>query len=186
MLLFCTKQLKAQKMKVLIIGPEHPKSEWKFTPLLKLVSKKPAFPPRELLLISILLPITWERKIIDINTDKLKTSDIKWADYVFINASEKQYKSTVRLIKKCVSAGIKIIGCGPLFTEYFGEFEKLEHLVLDNIRATLPQFINDLENKDTKRIYHSNPFFEIRKESESYYSVKTISGKFSESIQLAY
>ncbi|WP_346855742.1 hypothetical protein [uncultured Draconibacterium sp.] len=173
-------------MKVLIIGPENSPSKWNFNPFLKLFAQKPVFPPRELLLISILLPITWERKIIDLNTDKLHTNDLLWADYVFVNAGENHYYTAGKLIKKCMSNGAKIIGCGKLFTEYFAEHENLDHLVLDNIRTTLPLFINDLENNKPKRVYHSNPFFEIRKANESYYSVKNISCRLSENIQLAY
>uniref|UniRef100_UPI00321772E8 hypothetical protein n=1 Tax=uncultured Draconibacterium sp. TaxID=1573823 RepID=UPI00321772E8 len=173
-------------MKVLIIQAEYQKSYWDLNQIIRFTVKKPVFPPKELLLISILLPITWNRKIIDLNYDRLRKNDLLEADYIFINATEKQYSSTVRLIKKCTAANSKVIGCGPLFTEYFGEFEHLDHLVLDNIRTTLPQLINDIENSHSKKVYHSNPFFEIRKASESYYSVKTISGKFSENIQLAY
>ncbi|MCY1720675.1 hypothetical protein OU798_09995 [Prolixibacteraceae bacterium Z1-6] len=173
-------------MKVLIVQPEYAKSYWSLDHFMRFTGKKPAFPAKELLLISILLPITWNRKIVDTNFDRLRESDLQWSDYIFINASEKQYKSTVQILNKSESASGKIVGCGPLFTEYFGEFEKVDHLVLDNIRKTLPKFINDLENNNAKKVYHSNPFFEIRKASESYYSVKRIAGKFSDNIQLAY
>lgn len=119
------------------------------------------------------------------NHEKLKTKDILWADYIFINADEKRYKSTVKSINCITTLGKKIVACGSLFTEYFEEFEKIEHLVLDNIRMTLPQFINDLENENPQSVYHSNPFFEIRKVTESYYSLASFSGKFSENIQFA-
>lgn len=173
-------------MKVLIISPSKPKTIGKFNKLLTIFSKKNTFPPKELLLISILLPITWDRKIIDMDTNKLGTKDIKWADYIFINANETQYNTAIKTIKKCNSLNKKIIACGSLFTEYFDEFENLEHLALDNIRTTLPQLINDLENKKQKKVYHSNPFFEIRKSSESYYSLANFSRRFLDSIQLAY
>lgn len=165
-------------MKVLIICPRQQKSTWKVNKILTIFSKKTTFPPKELLLISILLPITWDRKIIDMNTDKLSKKHIRWADYIFINANESQYNTTIKTIKRCNSYNKKIIACGSLFTEYFEEFENLEHLALDNMRTTLPQLIDDLENNKQKKVYHSNPFYEIRKYSEPYYSLANFSRIF--------
>ena len=78
------------------------------------------------------------------------------------------------------------MACGSLFTEYFEEYENVEHLVLDDIRKTLPQFINDIEENKTKKVYHSNPLFEIRKFTEPYYSLANISDGLSQNIQLSH
>lgn len=177
---------KKLNMNILIISPKLSESFFSYTNALKFVSKKSIFPPKELLLISILLPITWKRKMIDLNIKKLKRRDILWADYIFVSAQEKQYNSTIKTIKKCNSFGRKIVASGSLFTEYSEEFENVEHLVLDDIRKSLPKFIVDLENKNTEKVYHSNPFFEIRKFTESYYSLKNISDGFSQNIQLSH
>lgn len=173
-------------MNILIVYPKFTETFWSFTNALKLISKKPKFPPKELLLVSIMLPITWNRKRIDLNNERLKRSDILWADYIFISAKEKQYKSTIKIIEKCNSIGKKIVASGSLFSEYYEEFENVEHLVLDDLRVTLPLFINDLENEESKKVYHSNPFFEIRKFTEPYYSITNFSGSISQNIQLSY
>lgn len=173
-------------MNILIIYPEFPKTFWSFTNALNIVSKKSISPPKETLLISILLPITWKRKQIDLNSEKLKNSDILWADYIFLSAKEEQYKSTIKIIEKCNLIGKKIVASGSLFSEYFEEFENVEHLVLDDIRITLPLFINDLENERLKKIYHSNPFFEIRKITEPYFSLSNFSDSFSQNIEMSF
>ncbi len=173
-------------MKVLMIYPEYPKTFWSFNHVLEMFSTTAAFPPKELLHLSILLPITWERKIVDMNTQKLNKKEIQWADYIFISANEKQYSSTIKTIKNCNCLQKKIVACGPLFTEYVEDFDNVEHLLLDNIEITLPLLINDLENKKSKKVYHSNPFFEIRRFTESYYSLTSISDNFSRNIQLSY
>ncbi|MCF6333644.1 MAG: hypothetical protein L3J11_10205 [Draconibacterium sp.] len=173
-------------MNILIVCPKFPETFWGFSNALKLLSKKSTFPPKELLIISILLPITWERRLIDLNTKNLKRSDIIWADYIFISAKEEQYNSAVKTIEKCNSFGRKVIASGSLFTEYFEEFENIEHRVLDDIRITLPLFINDLENEKPQKVYRSNPFFEIRKFTGPYYSLTNISDNISQNIQLSY
>jgi hypothetical protein len=173
-------------MNALIIYPEFPKTFWSFTNFLKTVSNKPVLAPKELLKTSILLPITWERKLIDLNSEKLKKSDILWADYIFISAKEEQIKSTFKFIERCKLLGKKIVGTGSLFNDIFEEFEQVDNLILDDMRITLPLFINDIENKKTKKIYHSNPFFEIRKFTESYYSLTSFSDSFPQNIQMSF
>ena len=49
-------------MNVLIVYPELCKSFWSLINPSKIVSEKSIFPPKELIVISILLPITWEKK----------------------------------------------------------------------------------------------------------------------------
>ena len=43
-------------------------------------------PTTGLLTVSALLPPDWERRLIDLNVESLKTTDIEWADMVFATA----------------------------------------------------------------------------------------------------
>lgn len=173
-------------MNILIAYPRHNKTVWSFNSFMRRRKDHSNFPPKESLLISILLPITWERKFIDLNVEKLKSKDIAWADYVFINAEEDQEQSSIQIIKKSKLQRKKIVAIGSLFTEFYDEFENVDHLVLDDFRITLPELIEDLENEEAKKVYHSNAFFEIRRFSETYYSVKSIVGSFLQQIKISY
>ena len=101
---------KKLKMKVLIVCPKFPKTLGGFANGLKMFARKASIVPKEILKVSILLPITWERKRINLNTKKLKRKDILWADLVIVNACEEQCKSTNEIIKKCNSLGKKNSG----------------------------------------------------------------------------
>lgn len=173
-------------MNILLVYPKFSDPFFSLTNVLKLISRKPQLPPRELLLISVLFPITWETKQIDLNSDKLRKKDILWADYIFVSAKEEQYNSTLKTLRKCDLQGKKVVGSGALFTEFFEDFEHLEHLLLDDIRITIPLFITDLENNKSKRIYRSNPYFEVRRFVEPYYSLGNISEKFSQNMELSH
>lgn len=170
-------------MKILLVYPEYPDTFWSFKYALKFISKKASFPPLGLLTVSALLPITWERKLIDLNTTQLKTSDIIWADYIFISAMGTQYSSAVEIIEKCKSLGKKIVAGGPLFTEDFEKFETVDYLVLNEAEITLPLFIADLENKTAKRIYQTTQFANIKESPTPDYSLINISNYSSKSIQ---
>lgn len=142
-------------LKILLVYPQYPDTFWSFRHALKMVSKKSAFPPLGLLTIAAMLPGDWEKKLIDMNITSLADSDIRWADYVFISAMAVQRDSTIEVIAKCNSLGIKCVAGGPLFTTGYDEFTGVDHFVLDEAEVTLPLFIADIESGNTRHIYTS-------------------------------
>ena len=69
-------------MRVLLVNPEFPDTYWSFRHALPFEGKRCAFPPLGLLTVSALLPANWERRLVDLNVQPLKESDIEWADMV--------------------------------------------------------------------------------------------------------
>jgi len=143
-------------MKVLLVYPQYPGTFWSFRHALKFVSKKAAFPPLGLLTVASMLPREWDKKLVDMNTTKLRDRDIKWADYVFISAMITQKESAKRVIKCCNQLGAKVIVGGPVFTTGYEEFEGVDHFILGEAEATLPQFLKDFHNGCAKRVYHKS------------------------------
>ena len=170
-------------MKILLVYPEYPDTFWSFKYALKFVSKKAANPPLGLLTVSSLLPENWEKKLIDLNIEKLKTKDILWADYIFIGAMGIQYNSTIDVIERCKSHNKKIVAGGPLFTEDYEKFENVDHLVLNEAEITLPLFLQDLESGKAKKIYQTTEFAEIKESPTPDYSLIKFSKYSSKSIQ---
>ena len=70
-------------MNILMVNPMYPETFWSFKHALKFVSKKASFPPLGLLTIASMLPTEWNKKLIDMNTDKLYDKDILWAELCF-------------------------------------------------------------------------------------------------------
>src|SRR4030043_1065807 len=171
-------------MKILLVHPENPDTYWSFKHALKFVSKKAVNPPLGLITVASLLPAHWEKKLIDMNVSPLKEHDIKQADYIFISAISVQLQSVKKIIKRCKSAGKKIVAGGPLFTEEFDKFSDVEHLVLNEAEITLPLFIKDLLNGDAKNIYKSSDFADIQLSPVPDYSL--IKHKKYNSLNLQY
>jgi len=142
--------------KVILVYPEYPATFWSFKHVLRLVSKKAAYPPLGLLTVASLLPEGWEKRLIDMNITALKDEDLKWADYVFISAMIVQKESVKKLIKRCKDFDVKIVAGGPLFTAGFEEFDGVDHFVLNEAEITLPLFLKDLENGCANKIYSSH------------------------------
>ena len=143
-------------MHILLIYPQYPDTFWSFKHALKFVSKKAAFPPLGLLTVAAMLPEEWDKKLIDMNIDKLSDFDIKWADYVFISAMAVQTKSVKEVINRCKNLNTKIVAGGPLFTTGFREFGEIDHFVLGEAEITLQPFLDDLETGNLCHIYSSD------------------------------
>lgn len=147
--------------KILFVYPESPKTFWSFSYALKFISKKSSFPPLGLITVAAMLPDTWEKRLVDMNTTSLKDKDIQWADYVFISAMVIQKDSARSLINRCKALGVKTVAGGPLFTCEHLEFGDVDHLLMYEGELTIPEFLHDLEKGNPKRLYTANGWADL-------------------------
>ena len=142
-------------MKVLLINPEFPDTYWSFRHALPFEGKRCAFPPLGLLTVSALLPPSWERRLIDLNIESLRTSDIDWADIVFATAMLVQKDSLKQVVKRCKSRGKRVVLGGPYVTTTIEDLPDADHLFVGEAETTLPQFVKDLACGVAKRRYQA-------------------------------
>jgi len=141
-------------MKILLLYPKFPKSFWSFKYALPFIGKRAAFPPLGLLTLAALLPEGWEKKLIDLNTENLSDKEIQWTDFIFISAMVVQKESIREVIGRAKKFNKKIVAGGPLFTTGYEEFlGGIDHFVLGEAEASLPQFIEDFKNNSLRKIY---------------------------------
>src|SRR5678816_2491511 len=103
-------------MKILLVNPEFPDTYWSFRYALPFEGKRSVFPPLGLLTVSSLLPQSWERRLVDLNIERLKTSHLEWADMVFITGMLAQKESLHDVVKQATALGKKIVLGGPYVT----------------------------------------------------------------------
>ncbi len=109
-----------------------------------------------------MLPKTWQKKLVDMNISKLLTSDILWADYVFISAMHIQKESVNKVIEECLVHKTKIVAGGPLFTQEFDNYPQIDHFILNEAEITLPLFLKDLNNgQNPQRIYQTDEYADL-------------------------
>ncbi len=142
-------------MKILLVYPQYPDTFWSFKHALKFISKKASFPPLGLLTVAAMLPVEWEKKLIDMNVTRLADEAIAWADYVFISAMVVQGDSVREVLGRCRRLGTRTVAGGPLFTTGYEDYDEVDHLVLGEAEATLPRFIKHLEQGSARHIYPS-------------------------------
>ena len=148
-------------MKVLLIYPQYPDTFWSFKYALKFVAKKAALPPLGLLTVAAMLPREWEKKVVDLNVNALTDKHLDWADFVFISAMVVQKKSAKEVIRRCRQKGIKIAAGGPLFTTHSGEFQEVDHLVLNEAEGSLAPFLEDLAKGSAQKVYRTDDWPDI-------------------------
>lgn len=149
-------------MNILLVYPQYPDTYWSFKHALRFISKKAAVPPLGLITVSAMLPKTWHKKLVDLNVSRLTTKDLIWADYVFISAMYVQKESVSEIINECFKLNVKIVAGGPLFTQEYKNYPKIDHFILNEAEITLTPFLRDIETGQTpKRIYKTNSFADL-------------------------
>ncbi|HEN20772.1 MAG TPA: DUF4070 domain-containing protein [Desulfobacteraceae bacterium] len=172
-------------MKILLIYPEYPETFWSFKHALKFIRKKAALPPLGLLTIAAMLPHDWSMRLIDMNVSKLGDEDLSWADCAFVSAMSVQRVSAQAAISRCKRAGLRVVAGGPLFIGEHGEFEDVDHFVLNEAELTLAPFLADLENGCAGRIYDTSGFCDIRKTPAPMWDLLNLKQYASMSIQFS-
>jgi radical SAM superfamily enzyme YgiQ (UPF0313 family) len=140
-------------MKVLFVYPEFPDTFWSFRHALAFEGKGSAFPPLGLLTVSALLPVEWERRLVDMNVRALHSADIEWADIVFISAMIVQRDSLHQVIDLCKARGKRVVVGGPYVSTSSDELSAADHIFVGEAETTLPEFVNDLKLGIARRIY---------------------------------
>jgi radical SAM superfamily enzyme YgiQ (UPF0313 family) len=148
-------------MNVLMIYPEFPDTFWSFKHAMKFINKSAANPPLGLITVAALLPSDWQVKLVDLNVRKVKESEWKWSDMIFLSAMAIQRYSVEKVIAECQLHHKIIVAGGPLFTQEYESFTGINHFVLNEAELTLPQFICDLSQGTPKNIYSSPDYPDI-------------------------
>lgn len=148
-------------MRILLVYPEMPDTFYAMKHFMEVVNKKAAYPPLGLLTVAAMLPTEWEKKLVDLNTNKLNDKDILWADYIFLSAMNVQEESVTEIIKRCNALGAKIVAGGTLFTHEYTRFPGVDHFVLNEAEITLPLFLADLAKGVPKNVYKTAEFADV-------------------------
>ncbi len=148
-------------MKILLVYPKNPDTFWSFKHVLHCVSKRSTFPPLGLLTIAAMLPADWELKLVDLNVERLKDSDLRWADYVMLSAMIVHKQSVQQIVSRCVALKKPVIAGGPLFTTGHEAFPAIRHFVLGEAEEIVPQLVADMQTGTLRSEYRADDFPDI-------------------------
>ena len=148
-------------MKVLLIYPQSPDTFWGFKYAVKFISRKSSEIPLGLITVAGLLPKDWDLRLIDMNISSLKTSDLEWADMVFLSGMNIHLQSFQKVVRRCNEQNVTVVAGGPLVTMEYKQILGVDHFILNEAEITLPLFLADLEKGCAKKIYQTTEFPDI-------------------------
>ncbi len=148
---------------ILMVYPEFPTTYWSMKYSLPFIRKKAATIPLGLLTVAALLPDDYSVKLIDMNVNELKKTDILEADLVFISAMIAQKSSFDSVVALCNQMNVPVVAGGPYPTSSFEKITGVNHFVLNEAEITLPPFIKDYEEGRAAGVYMNTEKPDIRK-----------------------
>jgi radical SAM superfamily enzyme YgiQ (UPF0313 family) len=143
-------------MRILLVYPQSPDTFWSFKHALRFVSKRSAFPPLGLLTVAAMLPADWQLKLIDLNVERLKDSDLRWADYVMVSAMIIHKQCVHEIVARCATFKKPVIAGGPLFTTGHQDFPEIQHFVLGEAEDILPALVADMRAGTLQPLYQAS------------------------------
>lgn len=167
---------------ILLIYPSAENTTKKLTGILGLIWRKDYTPSRELIEISIQLPITWEKRIIDLNFELLKKEQLEWADLVIIKANVAQQRATLKAINSCNKHNKTIIATGSLFSNNQELIKLVDHFIPDS--EDFYKFSEEFEETVPQKVYRTEQKRILPSKWIPEYSLKTFTGMFLRNIQL--
>ena len=142
-------------MKILLISPRTPDTFWSFKHAVRFVSRKASMAPLGLLTVAAMLPPEWELKLTDLNVERLKDEDLRWADYVMVGAMIVQKDSVREIVARCAALKKTVIAGGPLFTTGHEAFPEIKHFVLGEAEEVMPQVVEDMRSGRLQPVYQA-------------------------------
>ena len=149
-------------MNVLLVYPRHPDSFWSFGHVLRLVSKKSAFPPLGLLTVAAMLPRDWILRLVDLNVTALTDDELRWADFAFLSGMIVHKDSAHEVAARCAALGTTIVAGGPLFTTGYHDFPEIPHFVLGEAEGVIEPLVADMRRGTLQPVYRAHGWPDIR------------------------
>ncbi len=149
-------------MNILLVSPEFGNAEKSTKYSTRRGITSCSHTPQDLIVMSAMFPSDWNKKLVDLNYEKFNKKNIKWADYVFINAESSQAKSIDNIIDTCHLMHKRIVGSGSYFSLNYSNYNHIDHLLLNEVELTMPDFLIGFENNWPWRLYRANEFANLK------------------------
>jgi radical SAM superfamily enzyme YgiQ (UPF0313 family) len=140
-------------MNVLLVYPEFPETFWSFKHALKFLGKRAAQPPLGLMTVAALLPLTWKKRLVDTNVERLRDRDLKWADVVFVSGMHIQLESLVEIVERCRARGLRTVVGGPITSSVPAAELKADHVVIGEAESLIGELARELEAGTARPVY---------------------------------
>lgn len=142
-------------MNVLLVYPRFPDTYWSFRYALWFQGKRAAQPPLGLMTVAALLPLSWNKRLIDANVERLRDRDLRWADVAFVSGMQVQQRELVGIVRRCRAQGLRTVVGGPITSTVPHMELECDHVVIGEAEDLIGGLAADLERGTARPLYQS-------------------------------
>jgi radical SAM superfamily enzyme YgiQ (UPF0313 family) len=143
-------------MNALLVYPQFPDTYWSFKHALSFVGKRAAQPPLGLMTIAALLPGEWKKRLVDTNVERLRDSDLAWADVALLSGMHIQRESLAAIVERCRARGLRTVVGGPIASSLSAADIKADHVVIGESEALIAGLARELEQGTARPVYQAD------------------------------
>jgi radical SAM superfamily enzyme YgiQ (UPF0313 family) len=125
-------------MNALLVYPKFPDTYWSFRYALSFQGKRAAQPPLGLMTVAALLPASWNKRLIDTNVERLRDSDLAWADVVLLSGMHVQQEHLISIVRRCRALSIRTVVGGPIASSIAATELGADHVVIGEAETSSP------------------------------------------------
>jgi radical SAM superfamily enzyme YgiQ (UPF0313 family) len=142
-------------MNALLVYPQFPDTFWSFKHALAFLGKRAAQPPLGLMTVAALLPCGWKKRLVDTNVERLRDSDLDWADVVLVSGMHIQRASLVEIVERAKERGLRTVVGGPIASSLSPAELKADHIVIGEAESLIAGLAADLEQGTAQHVYQA-------------------------------
>jgi len=142
-------------LNALFVYPRFPDTYWSFRYALSFQGKRAAQPPLGLMTVAALLPSSWNKRLVDTNVERLKDSDLAWADVVLLSGMQIQHEHLVSIVRRCRARGLRTVVGGPIASSLSAAAIEADHIVIGEAEDVAADLARDLEAGCAQPIYQA-------------------------------
>jgi radical SAM superfamily enzyme YgiQ (UPF0313 family) len=105
--------------------------------------------------IAALLPSSWQKRLIDTNVERLKETDLTWADVVLVSGMQVQQEHLASIIERCRVRGLRTVVGGPIASSMPAAELKADHVVIGEAEDLIATLARDLEAGQARPVYEA-------------------------------
>jgi len=145
-------------MNALLVYPRFPDTYWSFKYALSFQGKRAAQPPLGLMTVAALLPASWNKRLVDTNVERLKDSDLAWADVVLLSGMHVQQQDLISIVRRCRARGCRTVVGGPIASSVPAPVLESDCVVIGEAEDLIVTLARDLESGSLRPVYQGDEY----------------------------
>jgi radical SAM superfamily enzyme YgiQ (UPF0313 family) len=105
--------------------------------------------------VAALLPVSWPKRLIDSNVERLTDADLAWADVALISGMHAQHEHLLTIVARCRARGPRTVVGGPITSSMPASALGADHVVIGEAESLITTLAGDLTVNRAAPVYRA-------------------------------